>query len=176
MTNQPNRKARRAAAAQSKKPMARAAQSPLGWRIGGVQDKAGALYMRPCGATRQDVADYGLLPCLNMVNAPASVPPQQTVIGRGHMAWTAGDKGHRTYFVALCLKAIPKGAKVPPYYKSQIAVVDGDGGDIVTWTKAQLRDWLKARDGSMAAGLVAYAALAALAVVYVKAVLTAFAL
>jgi hypothetical protein len=122
-----------------------------------VQDKAGALYMAanpdtgPVGASRQDVTNYGLAPCLNMVNAPASHPVNQTVVGRGHLAWTTGGKGSKRYFIALVLANIPKGAKVPNYYRASVSIVDGDGttgpgcpDGVSVWSTKDLRAWLAA--------------------------------
>ena len=139
------------------KPTARAHKSPLAWTHGGVQDKASALYMAanpdtgPVGASRDDVQAYGLAPCLNMINAPASHPVNQTVAGRGHMAWSTGGKGSKRYYIALVLDAIPHGAKVPNYYRANVSVVDPDtdtgpgcpDGVSVMSTKA-LRAWLAA--------------------------------
>jgi hypothetical protein len=136
------------------KPTARAHVSPLGWRHGGVQEKAGALYMAanesgPLGATAREIKEYGLLPCLNMINGPDSVPVNQTVVGRGHIAWSQGPKGSKRYYIALCLDAIPMGAKVPPYYRKHVLVAGGETGEgcpdgVSIWTQKQLRAWLAA--------------------------------
>jgi hypothetical protein len=84
-----------------------------------------------------------------MVNAPASHPVNQTVVGRGHVAWTTGGKGSKRYFVALSLDAIPSGAKVPNYYRAFVSVRDLDGttglgcpDGIDVWPTPRLRAWL----------------------------------
>ena len=135
------------------KPTARAHKSPLAWTHGGVQDKAGALYMAgdpdkgPIGASRADVAAYGLNPCLNMINAPASHPVNQTVQGRGHVAWSTGGKGSKRYFIALRLDNIPHGARVPNYYRKHVAIAGDDTGPncpdgISVWPLSALRTWI----------------------------------
>lgn len=133
---------------QTLKPIARQ-RDPMGYPVGQTTSRTIALALRDCGVTRADRTDKGLLPALNVFNAPASMDPKQTIKGRGHIAWTQGPKGSRSYHCAIVLDAIPLGAIVPNYWPKAVMVANGVQGDTVDglslMSTKDLRAFIKGR-------------------------------
>ena len=127
------------------KTLARKLTSLSGWKVNAIQDRAAMLYCRADGASSAEIRAKGLNPCLNMVNAPVSHPVNQTISGRGHMAWSDGDKGKRRYYIAFVLNNLAKDTVVPSYAPKTI-MVSKDGETVEPMTAKDLRQYLKTRD------------------------------
>ena len=122
------------------KPIARK-KDVFGYPVDGTTSRTIALALRTQGVTRQDRTEKGLLPALNVFNAPTSMDPKQTIEGRGHKAWSAGDKGSRSYHAALCLESVLPNAIVPNYYPKKVSVFRNNTVELMD-TK-ELRQYIK---------------------------------